>query len=58
MSCSSASATELYELIVQEGGIAPDDARVAAGTDAKAALDLLAELNLVQLDSATTSGGP
>jgi head-tail adaptor len=44
------AATELYELIVQEGGIAADDARVADGSDAKSALDLLAELNLVQLD--------
>jgi len=44
------AATEVYELIVQEGGIAADDARVADGSDAKAALDLLAELNLVQLD--------
>ncbi len=44
------AATEVYELIVQEGGIAADDARVGDGSDAKAALDLMAELNLVQLD--------
>ena len=44
------AATELYELVVQEGGLAPDDARIADGTETKAALDLLAELNLVQLD--------
>jgi hypothetical protein len=43
-------AIELYEAIVQEGGIAPSDERFAEGSDTKAALDLLAELNLVQLD--------
>ena len=44
------AATEVYELMVQEGGIAADDARLVDGSDAKGALDLLAELNLVQLD--------
>ena len=44
------AATDVYELIVQEGGIAADDGRLADGSDAKAALDLLAELNLVQHD--------
>ncbi|KAA1422118.1 LuxR family transcriptional regulator [Nocardioides humilatus] len=52
------AAIELYEALVQEGGIAPDDARFADGTDTKAALDLLAELNLVQLDQRATLWRP
>ena len=44
------AAIELYEVVVQEAGIAADDARLADGSEAKAALDLLADLNLVQLD--------
>lgn len=43
-------AVELYDLIVQEGGIAPADPRFSDGTLRKDALDLLAELNLIQVD--------
>lgn len=45
------AAVELYDLIVQEGGIAPGDPRFADGDLEKAALDLLVELNLVQVDN-------
>ncbi len=44
-------AVELYDLIVQEGGIDPDDPRFSSGELKKDALDLLIELNLVQIDS-------
>lgn len=44
-------AVELYDLVVQEGGIAPDDPRFANGSLKKDALDLLVELNLVQIDT-------
>jgi DNA-binding NarL/FixJ family response regulator len=45
------AAIELYDLIVQEGGISPGDSRLAEGTLQKDALELLAELSLVQIDS-------
>ncbi len=44
------AAVELYDVIVQEGGIAPGDARLEDGTLQKDALELLAELTLVQID--------
>jgi DNA-binding NarL/FixJ family response regulator len=45
------AAIELYDLIVQEGGIAPNDPRLTEGSLHKEALDLLAELSLVQIDT-------
>ncbi|MEZ0577302.1 LuxR family transcriptional regulator [Nocardioides sp. MH1] len=52
------AALDLYETLVQEGGLAPDDARLEDGTDTKAALELLNELNLVQLDQRANQWRP
>lgn len=43
-------AIDLYDTIVQEGGIAAGDQRLAAGTTGRGAFDLLVDLHLVQLD--------
>ncbi len=45
------AALELYDLVVQEGGISPNDPRLSEGSLQKDALDLLAELSLVQVDN-------
>ncbi len=45
------AAVELYDVIVREGGIAPTDERLIDGSLQKDALELLAELTLVQVDS-------
>ncbi len=43
-------ATGLYDAVVQEGGVAPDDPRIAPDGPLRPAFDLLVELNLVQQD--------
>ncbi len=46
-------ATGLYDAIVQEGGLPPDDLRIAPGGPLRDAFDILVELNLVQQDPKT-----
>ncbi|MFC5730444.1 MULTISPECIES: LuxR family transcriptional regulator [Nocardioides] len=43
-------ATALYDLIVQEGGIASDDSRLAEGTRQRRAFELLVDVGLLNLD--------
>ena len=43
-------ATDLYEAVLQAGGIAGDDPRLAADTDTRRAFDLLVDLGLLNLD--------
>lgn len=43
-------AAALYDTVVQEGGIAADDDRIAERGPQRSAFDLLVELNLIQLD--------
>ncbi|UDY23328.1 LuxR family transcriptional regulator [Nocardioides sp. Kera G14] len=45
-----AESIPLYEEIVAQGGIETDDPRLVAGSSARPAFDLLAELSLVHLD--------
>ena len=51
-------ATALYEQILDDGGIAADDERIAEDGEHRAAFDLLAELGLVQLDLTRTTWRP
>lgn len=51
-------ATGLYEQILSDGGMAADDARLAAGKPIRRAFDLLVELGLLQLDRTRTTWRP
>jgi hypothetical protein len=45
-----AEAVPLYEELAAEGGFAPDDERVAAGSPRRRALDMLVEMGLIRED--------